>query len=76
MLKALVEGGGTGPSLEDADTMTARDYFYLLATLDMAWGSYARLMIFLVTVLVQDCPNALAMQDINEELLEIDTELE
>ena len=63
----FIAGGGAAPAL---------DGFSLLATMAMSCGAHAGMRVVLVTLLGKDHPTALAMQDINAELLERETELE
>ena len=58
----VIAGGGAAPSLADAATLTAPDGVSLSATLAMAWGSYLRLRVVLVTLFGPDHPTTLAIE--------------
>ena len=69
----VIAGGGASPSLEDASKMVATDGVSFPATLSMARRSHAWMRVVLDTLIVQDHST---IQDVNEELLEWESELE
>ena len=60
----VIAGGGAAPELDGVS---------LPATMAISWRSHAGMSVVLVTLLGKDHPNALAMQDINAELMERET---
>ena len=72
----VIVDGDAASSLEDAATLMAPYGVSFLSTMAMVQGAHARLRVVLFTLLGQDYPTALAMRDINAELLEREEELE
>ena len=65
----VITGGGAAPSLADTVTLMAPYGVSFAATLSMVQGAHMRIRLVLVTLLGQDHPTALAMRDLNEEVM-------
>ena len=72
----FIAGGSAAPLLEDTNMLTALDGVSFTSTMDMAREAHTQLRMVLVTLLGQDHPTALAMRDINTDILQRGAELE
>ena len=69
----VIAGSGAAPYLAEASTLTATEGVSLPATLTMERGSHTRIRVFLVTLFGPDHPKALAMRDVNTDIMERET---
>ena len=69
----VIAGGDAAPFLADSDTLTVPDGLSLPSTLSMEWGSHMWLSMVLDTLLGWYQPTMQAMREINEVLLERET---
>ena len=69
-------GGSAAPSLADAVTLAAPDGVSLSTTLVMAQGGHTWLRVVLATLFGTNHLTALAMKEVNAEIMERETEIE